>query len=213
MNSIRCIFLFIVLPLAALSCGGGDTVSPRALKLFQRGKEAFLKKELTPASALFQSAVNDSSGFANAWVMLGKTRFFLKDTKGAEKALNKAVSIAPSHVEARYYLSRLYLLQNNQAKAVRSLQEILWVDPDNARANYSLGSLYARSRKLKEAFHYFNAALREESMMARIRYTYADQLYQAGLKNRARKILTPALSYPVHPTLKEEIKRLLEKLK
>lgn len=212
MNQPRAILLLLCLILLG-ACGGGPVASDKALKLFQQGKEAFLKQELDPAAAFFAAAVQDSSGFVNGWVMLGKTRFFLKDVKGAEEALVKAVAIAPTHVEARYFLSRIRILRKDMNGAIRDLLEILEVDPNNSRANYSLGSLYAQAGNLKASFRHFALALREETMLARIRLTWADTLLRAGLKERARQVLEPATAYPAHETLKKDIRDLMEKLK
>ena len=189
------------------------TVSPKALGLFQKGKAAYLKRDLKSAKIFFENALKEETGFVNAQVMLGKTLFFMGKVKQAGEHLGKAIKAAIFHVEALYYMARIALLAKKPANAAAYLEKILEVDPVNARANFALGSIHADKKNYKKAFFHYNAALAEESMLARVRYSYAARLAAAGLKNRAKAILKPALGYSAHTSLKKSINTLWRKLK
>lgn len=198
---------------ALVACTPGDRQPPAtALQAFHKGKAAYLKRDLATAETWFTRALVADGSLVNARVMLGKTCYFLRQQDAAKQALRTALTQQPGHVEAHYYLARLALLEGKHAQAIGHLQAILNIDPHNARANYALGSLYAAGRDWKRAFRHFNQALEEESMLARVRCGYARHLQRAGLRERAKHTLTPALSYPVAGKLRSEIRSLWEAL-
>lgn len=202
--------------MALAACGSSsavETPSKAALDLFQKGKAAYLKQDLTTAEQCFADAAKEQSGFVNALVMLGKTRYFLGKPDAARKDLEKALGLSRSHVEALYYLARVAVLKKESAKAQEYLNAILDVDPANARANYALGTLLAESKEYQKSFLHFNAALEEEAMLARVRLQFARELVRAGLKDRARTVLEPALTFAAPAALAAEIRALAKDLK
>lgn len=185
-----------------------------ALTDYNKGKAAYATKKLQLAKTYFQKAVDQDSSFINGWVMLGKTAFFLKDYNNAKKHFDHAIDLAKYHAEANYYLFRISLLKRTDTKySIKYLQNILEVDPSDARAHYSLAETYKKMGNIKKALYHYNSALQDEVMLARVRYSYANTLLQAGLKDRAKNVLQPALAYQMHAGLKKEIKTLWKKIK
>lgn len=204
----------LLIAFVCIACGSSQgTPDAKALDAYKKGKEAYLARNLTAAAGHFKTALDASPDFANALVMLGKVHFFSGKTDEAETCLTKALAISSAHGEALYYMARIQMLRKNTAKAIASLESILETDPGNARANYALGELYAGTADYKNAFLHFNNALEEEPMLARIRLAYATVLAKAGLKDRARKMLEPALDYPASEQTKADLRTLEKSLK
>ena len=195
------------------ACGGMATPDRTALDAYAKGKAAYLKQDLAAADGHFRAALDACPSFPNALVMLGKVRFFDGKHDAAATCFANALALSANHGEALYYLARIRMLKGNRTQAIASLESILETDPGNARANYALGELYAANSDYKNAFLHFNNALEEEPMLARIRLAYATVLAKAGLKDRARKMLEPALDYPASEQIKTDIHTLAKDLK
>jgi tetratricopeptide (TPR) repeat protein len=118
----------------------------RAVKLSGQGKDYFNRGLLLESERLYQSAVTDDIGLAEAHAGLAAVRERTGDAAGARREANTALKLSPS-LDAYLVLGRLDLVANHMDDASRDVGEALKLDPASRTAQELNREIEAKTGK------------------------------------------------------------------
>jgi tetratricopeptide (TPR) repeat protein len=153
---------------------------------FEKGEEAYDKKQYDQAVTLFTQIVTDDPKDFQAWSELGTTYVAQKNMTEAEKAYQHATEVRPTFFLALLNLGRLRMAQKNFEGAIAVLEQAVAVQPSSADANYRLGDSYLQIKKGSKAVGYLNEALKLDPVGKADAHLLLAALYNgAGMKDKA----------------------------
>lgn len=127
---------------------------------FEKGEQAYDKKEYAKAATFFTEIVTDDPKDFQAWSELGTAYLKQNNLVEAEKAYQRATEVRPTFFLALLNLGRVRMAQKNYETAITVLEQAVTVQPASAEANYLVGNAYLQIKKGSKAVGYLNEALK-----------------------------------------------------
>jgi serine/threonine-protein kinase len=115
-----------------------DDRSRRAAALVAEGQQLFRRRQLGPARAAFEQALELGASSAEAQAGLGRIAFEEGRYGDAVTRLERALRSRPRDVGLRVVLGSAYLRSGDRSSAVAQWRRVLESDPDNAAARRAL---------------------------------------------------------------------------
>jgi cytochrome c-type biogenesis protein CcmH/NrfG len=178
-------------PVVKLTTG---TVSPEDIyerkgankSRFEKGQEAFDKKEYDKAITFFTQIVTEDPQDFQAWSELGTAYLVQNNLAEAEKAYVKATEARPTSFRVQMNLGKLRFKQKNYEGAITPLEQAVTVLPTSAEANYLLGKAYLEIKKGSKGVTYLNEALKLDPVGMADAHLLLGRLYNgANMKAKA----------------------------
>jgi tetratricopeptide (TPR) repeat protein len=114
-----------------MTSAGQLRIPPDARKVFDRGYEAWQKKQYEKAAVFFQQAINAYPAYDAAFNNLGVVYMRLDQPDKALVALQTAVKLNDKNADADRNLARLLIMNTEYAKADELVKKSLMVEPSD----------------------------------------------------------------------------------
>lgn len=99
------------------------------VKLFEKGEEAYNRADYAEALSLFDKCIQESPGYADAYLSRAATREQLKDLQGAHLDYNIFLELKPDQPEALYNLAALRYRMGMYTQAKEDFLKLLVLPP------------------------------------------------------------------------------------
>ena len=161
--------------------------TPKALELFNRAREAYMKRDMNGALDSLEEAVKVDPTFEAGWLMLAGFRLSMNEIRNGMDAVRKALALNPVDTQPYKLLASQLSGQNHEQEAADVWNELLKRHPNDPDVHANLGSLLLKQMKYSEARDQFEAAVKAEPARADVQY----QLGRVYLKlNERDKAMT-----------------------
>ncbi len=199
---------------AACSCRDAE----KSGRLYDKGVEAYHRKNLDEAADFFQRSLREDSGRAEAKLMLAKIGYYRRDFTRARSHLSDILEDSPDHVSALYWLARTLIMDTgndtgaaprSENQAVALLQNVISVDESHIGARSLLALIFEKRRMYREAIVQYRRILGEEETLVSARANLALLFRRMGLHDRSKAELDIAGSIADSAGLKKDIIRLI----
>jgi len=174
----------------------------KAMQLYLKGKDAYMKNDLQQAEALFKKAVKEDKSLLNAKLMVAKINYYRKDFEKTLSIAGEIIDKEPNHIGALFWKARTLVIKpgdaaaskKNETEAMLYLQKIIELDSHHLEARNLLALLYEKNKMFKEALYEYHAALAEEESLINSRANLSILYYRLGLKDKAQAEIERAIS-------------------
>jgi Flp pilus assembly protein TadD len=142
---------------------------------------------------------------------LARVNLQLKSFAEAEKYIHQYLQVIPESLEGLLLLGKIYQEKDEVKLAEETYLKIQGGGVASAKAQNNLGILYIQQNQYKKALDAFNSSIQFYPQIPDAHYNLGKLILDLK-RNRilARKHLEMALAYNQSPSLKQEIRRLLE---
>lgn len=131
---MKILWIISIIGVAASSYAQENRVDAR--KLYEQGEEAYNNNNYAEALTLFSRCVQESPGFAEAYLSRAATREQLKDLQGAHTDYNIFLELRPNQPEALYSLAALRYQLGMYTQAKDDFLKLLTLPPGETNVIY-----------------------------------------------------------------------------
>jgi tetratricopeptide (TPR) repeat protein len=209
----------VILGFLFLFPGCRDHASPpsipeETLKLYLKGKSAYLDGNIDEAESYFEKSVAASPGFYQAKLMLAKSCFYQGDSEVAASLLAELLERRPCFKGAELMLIRIHLEGHELDKAQKRLERLLSYDATDPRLLSLQARVCREQEDLSGALDFLKQACLFSEEYAHMYLELGRLYYQFGRKAKACGQLETALHLLGETSgLRAPVNRLLETIR
>ena len=174
---------------------------------FSRGRTALTEGKLQAAETSFTKTLELNPKDVDALLGLAKLAIIKGKTDAAAGYLKRAVSVAPSNANVQTTWGHYLFWQKRYSEAELAFKKAIDLSPHVARPHIELGDLYLSGfHQPRPAIQEYRAAVDIEPGNARVHYTLANALAQAGEADDAQGHIEYAAKLdPDNPVIYESL--------
>ena len=133
--------------------------------------------------------MNETSWFAETWIVLGRIELLDKQPAAAERSLRRHLDIEPESTQGLFQLGLALLSQDRFEEAAASFHRATRLKPDFGAAHFNHGFALMRLGHLREALPSFREAIRQNPEHFETYLLLVDLHLRLGEKEPARQCL------------------------
>jgi tetratricopeptide (TPR) repeat protein len=133
---------------------------PKALDLFNQGREASLRRDTATAIDDLEHAVKVDPAYEQAWLVLAGFQLSRNDIREGMDSLRKALALNPANTQPYKFLASQLMGQRHEQEAMEIWREVLKQRPEDWDAHANVGNILMDQKQYQEAADQFEAAVK-----------------------------------------------------
>jgi len=150
----------------------------KATLYFSFGYDYYQKKMYPDAVKNFAKAIEESTSYVSAYVMLARSYTNMGEFAKAESVYFALLEAVPGELKAYYGLGKLHTIMGDYERAIEYYNKATELNPSYGEAYYGLGYAYEKLGNTERALEYYQKTLECEPNLAGVKYRMA-KIYEA----------------------------------
>lgn len=171
-----------------------ETARPsKATLYFSFGYDYYQKKLYPDAAKNFAKAIEESTSYVSAYVMLARSYTNMGEFAKAESVYFALLDAVPGEIKAYYGLGKLHTIMGDYERAIEYYNKAIEFNPSYGEAYYGLGYAYEKLGDTEKALEYYQKTLECDPNLAGVKYRMA-KIYEARSQyDKVVEMLSPLI--------------------